>query len=147
MLKKRTPQSSSFITKLILFCDELESFDFFLFEFFSVALLGGGGKFFCFFAFEDFAIFESDFAVEFFEMIDAFKVGINFGDSGDEGRTGGTEGGFFFAALAVELALFFTLAFFLFFAFLFLVFFGLLEEFLTDFFLPDMVDEDLRFGE
>ena len=124
------------------------AFDFFLFEFFGVARGGGGGEFFCFFAFEDFAVFECDFAVDFFETIDAFKVGVNFGDSGDKGRTGGTKG--VFAVFDGELALFFTLAFLLFFEFLLLAllfFFGGFGLFLLLFFEPESIDDDDGFGE
>lgn len=85
------------------------AFCFFLFEFFSVALFGGECEFFCLLAVGDFLVFDCDFFVEFFEMFDAFKVGVDFGDGGDEGGTGGAEGDFFFAAFAVLLALFFAL--------------------------------------
>jgi len=88
------------------------AFDFFLFEFFCVALLGGECEFFCLLAVGDLLVFECDFFVEFFEIFDAFKIDVDFGDGGDEGGTGGTEGDFFFAAFEGEFALFFAIELF-----------------------------------
>lgn len=88
------------------------AFDFFLFEFFCVALLGGECEFFCLLAVGDLLVFECDFFVEFFEFFDAFKIDVDFGDGGDEGGTGGTEGDFFFAAFEGEFALFFAIELF-----------------------------------
>ena len=84
------------------------AFDFFLFEFFCVAFLGGECEFFCLLAVGDLLVFECDFFVEFFEIFDAFKVGVNFGDGGDEGGTGGPEGDFFFTLFDASDALFFA---------------------------------------
>ena len=85
-----------------------------------------------FFAVGEFLVLDCDFAVEFAEFADGFKLGIHFGDGFYERCSGEAEGFFLFVAFVVALALFFTLAFFAFFAFLLFEFlFSLLlfEEF------------------
>ncbi len=123
------------------------AFEFFLFEFFGVAFLCLLCEFFCFFAVSEFLVFECDFAVEFAEFADGFELGIHLGDCFDEGGTGEFECFFFFVAFAVEFALFFTLTLFLFFAFLLLALLFFFGGFFAELFFPDLVDEELVFGE
>ena len=76
----------------------------------------------CLFAVSDFLVFDCDFAVEFADFADGFKLSIHDGGCGDEGGTGGTEGDFFFALFDGVETHFFAFAFFAFFAFLFFAF-------------------------
>jgi len=144
-LKKRTPQSCSNLSQeLVFLCDEFLAFKFFLFEFFGVATFGITSEAVGFFAVGEFLVLECDFAVEFTEFADGFKLGIHFGDGFYERCSGGAEGFFLFVAFVVALALFFTLAFFAFFAFLLFAFlFALLlfEEFVFFVFEPAVIHE------
>ena len=123
------------------------AFEFFLFEFFGVAFLGVLCEFFCFFAVGEFLIFDCDFAIEFFEFADLFEFNIDFGGCFHEGGTGEAECLFSFFLLDCELALFFAFAFFLFFAFLLLALLFFFGDFFAELFFPDVVDEELVFGE
>ena len=101
-----------------------------------------------FFAVGEFLVLECDFAVEFTEFADGFKLGIHLGDGFYERCSGGAEGFFFFFLLDDVLAHFFAFAFFAFFAFLlfaflFLLFetFLLFEEFVFFVFEPAVIHE------
>ena len=123
------------------------AFEFFLFEFFSVAFLGVLCEFFCLLAVSEFLIVECDFAVEFAEFADGFEFHIHFGDCFDERSTGEFECLFSFLLILLMLELllmaFFAVALDAFLAFLLLAFlFGSLGEFFLAFlvlFFPDRV--------
>ena len=146
MIKKRglTLPRSNLSQELVFLCDEFLAFKFFLFEFFGVATFGITSEAVGFFAVGEFLVLECDFAVEFTDFADGFKLGIHLGDGFYERCSGGAEGFFLFVAFVRELALFFTLAFFAFFAFLLFAFlFALLlfEEFVFFVFEPAVIRE------
>lgn len=110
-----------------------------------MAFLGVLCEFFCFFAVGEFLVFESDFAVEFFEFADGFEFHIHFGDCFHEGGTGEFECFFSFLLLLLMLELllmaFFAVALVAFLAFLLLAFlFGSLGEFFLAFLLEFFID-------